>query len=107
MAKRETRLVNRMKKAVAKEFPAVFVEKIHGSPYQRSGLPDLILCAEGHLIGIEVKAQAPSESEAAARGRVTPIQQACLDEMERAGATVGVALTVEEVLDLVRKAVSG
>lgn len=103
MAKRETRLVNRMKDAIREEFPDAFHAKIHGSPYQRSGLPDLVVILSGRVAGLEVKAAAPGESDEHARQRVTPLQQACLDEMARAGAHTGVIISVEEALEAVRQ----
>ena len=102
MAKRETRLVRKMVEAIREEFPDVFVEKIHGGPYQRAGLPDLLVVRDGRVAGLEVKAPAPGESDERARERVTPIQQACLDEMARAGARTAVIVTVEEALAEVR-----
>lgn len=99
MAQRETRLVKRMKDAVQGQWPDAFVEKIHGGPYQRAGLPDLLVIIDGMTFGIEAKAPAPGESDEHARGRVTAVQEACLAEMARAGAVTFVAISEGEVLD--------
>lgn len=32
-----------------------FVFKVHGSPLMMAGLPDLIVCARGKFVGMEVK----------------------------------------------------
>ena len=103
----ETLLVNRMRAAVLDAYPSAFVVKVHGGVYQQAGLPDLLVVVRGRVVGIEAKAQRPGESEEHARERVTPRQQATLDAMERAGATVGCALTEAEALALVRAALRG
>jgi hypothetical protein len=100
----ETRLVNRMRKAVSARWPEAFVVKVHGSPYQRAGLPDLLVIVGGRAVWLEVKAQAPGESEEHARGRVTALQQVTLDDLARSGAVAGVAITVAEVLAYVASA---
>lgn len=101
-AKRETRLVNRMRKAIEQSYPEAMAVKIHGSPYQRAGLPDLVVILRGRVAGLEVKAAAPGESEEHARQRVTALQQATLDEMARAGAVTAVVVSVEEAVRVVR-----
>lgn len=32
-----------------------FCFKVHGSEHMMAGLPDIIVCAEGHFIGLETK----------------------------------------------------
>jgi hypothetical protein len=100
----ETLLVGNIVKELRKQFPGVFVAKIHGGKFQNIGLPDLFVIYKGHALGIEVKAQRPGESLAHAYGRVTPSQQMRLDELHAAGASAGVALSVEEALEIAHKA---
>lgn len=100
----ETKLVARIVKAIRAEWPDAWCFKVHGNPYQSSGIPDLLIVVEGRLVGIEVKARRPGESEAHARGRVTLQQQAEINRLRAAGATAGSALSVEEATALVRRA---
>lgn len=53
-----------------------FVEKIHGGPTQRAGLPDLTVIYQGKAIWLEVKV--PGE-------KATPIQAQVLEEIRQAG----------------------
>lgn len=73
--------------------------KIHGGPYQRSGLPDLIGCVDGHFIGIEVKT--PKRKH-----KVTDNQAYVLKKIEANGGTAFVAWEPEQALELVRDALS-
>lgn len=98
----ESRLVARIRRELAQTFPGIWTVKIHGGPYQDAGIPDLFAILDGHLIAIEVKAQRPGESREHALGRVTTRQQATLDALSRAGATAGVALSVEDAVALVQ-----
>lgn len=100
----ETRLVNRMRREIQARWPAAFVVKVHGNPYQAAGLPDLLVVLEGTVAGVEVKAQRAGESRERALARVTLRQRDTLDRLSRAGAVAGVALTVEEALELVTRA---
>ncbi len=48
---------SRVQKAIqdAVKLRGWFVFKVHGSEFMMAGLPDLIICAEGYFIGLEVK----------------------------------------------------
>lgn len=94
----ETRLVNRIRDAIKAEHPDAWVMKVHGGSYQTAGTPDLLVCVQGRLVAIEVKAPKPGESREATYGRVTPLQRAVLASLLRAGAVAGVALSVEDAL---------
>jgi len=39
-----------------------FVFKVHGSEFMMAGLPDLIVCADGRFVGLEVKLPATREN---------------------------------------------
>lgn len=99
----ETRLVKAMRKAIKTEWPASWFFKVYGNPFQKAGVPDLLVVIDGHLVGIEAKAQRPGESRAAAFARTSKRQWAVLMELREAGATAGVALSVEDALTLCRQ----
>lgn len=101
---RETKLVKDMVKEVQKRYPAAWVFKVHGNPYQRSGVPDLLICLDGHLFGIEVKAPGRGETDEHARSRTTTKQEIELERLSKAGATTGVAVTVEEMIEIIKGA---
>lgn len=64
--------------------------KVHGGPFQVGGLPDLIGCVQGVMIGIEVKL--PGEHP-------TARQEWTMNKLREAGAIIMVAHSVEEVKD--------
>lgn len=97
----ETVLTNKIRKAVAAEWPQAFVVKI-GTGYQTAGIPDLLVCLDGKFIGLEVKCQRPGESIQHARERVTPRQHQMLYQIHLAGGTSAVVVTVEEALSVLR-----
>lgn len=103
----ETKLVAKMRKAIEERWPDSYSVKISGGPYQSAGLPDLIVVVEGWIVGIEVKAQRPGESYEHALGRVTLRQQARINDLRKAGAVAGPALTVAEAVALVEQALRG
>lgn len=98
---RETRLVGRIADAIHKKYPDAWVFKVHGSPYQRAGVPDLLVVVNGVLAGLEVKDPKPGESQGRARGRATLLQLEEIRKLHAAGAIAGVVLTPEEALELV------
>lgn len=65
--------------------------KVHGSPFQKAGVPDIIGCYKGRFTGIEVKMPG---------NYPTLIQRACMNLLKAAGARVGVAYSVEEALEI-------
>lgn len=75
--------------------------KVVGSPYQMSGVPDILVCIEGMLFGLEVKHQKPGESEQHARDRATPGQLVQIMRINRAGGKAGVVISVQEALALI------
>lgn len=93
--------------AIKREYPTAWIVKIAGGPYQRVGIPDLLVSVDGRTVGIEVKAQKPRESAEHARERATPTQRATIAAMKRAGAVAGVAITIDEAVALVSDALPG
>jgi hypothetical protein len=55
----------------------------------RAGTPDLLLCRAGQLYCVELKSD---------RGRLSPAQVTCHEELRRAGATVAVATSIDQAL---------
>ena len=62
--------------------------KVHGSPYQRAGVPDLLCCHKGRFYAFEVKR--PGE-------RPTPLQSHELQQVQTAGGVSAVVTSVEDV----------
>lgn len=94
----ETQLTARIVAAIEREYPSAWVLKVHGNGYQRVGIPDLLVCVAGRLVGLEVKHQKPGESVEHLLGRVRAVQAAEIDKLRRAGATAAVVWTVEQAL---------
>lgn len=101
----EQQVVARIWRAVRRQYPTAWLLKVHGGAYQRSGVPDLLVCVDGLLVGIEVKERKPGESVLHARARATPGQLAEIAAINRAGGCAGVVLNPEEALDLIGSAV--
>ena len=104
MAQPETRLVQRIVRALSDKWPMIWYLKVHGGPMQRSGVPDLLVCIEGKLVGMEVKLQAPGETAEHARERATADQRWQMYDLRECGAVAGVVLSVEEAIELVSAA---
>lgn len=75
-----------------------WIIKTHGSPYQCSGIPDLLAIAPktGRLVGIEVKRPKV--------GKPTELQLKQIEKINAAGGVAGIATCVEEALALVQRA---
>lgn len=100
----ESALVNAICKAIEREHPDVWILKVHGGPYQRAGVPDLLLCWEGLFIGMEVKHQKPGETEQGARERATLLQRSEIGKINKAGGLACVVLTPDEALGVIERA---
>ncbi|AWN07814.1 endonuclease [Microbacterium phage Hendrix] len=101
----ETALVKAIVIKIKTKYPDAWIMKVHGGPMQTAGIPDLLICVNGLLIGAEIKHQKPRESEAHARGRATPLQHAQIAKIQASGGVAGVALTPDETLALVELAI--
>lgn len=90
----EGRLKKRIKDYLTKEGAVVFA--IHGgdNPFQEVGIPDLLACLEGRFIGVECKL--PGE-------KLRPVQEVVIRRLEKAGALVVVATSVEDVEAALRR----
>lgn len=87
--------------AIRKEYPSAWVFKVVGGPFQMSGVPDLLVCVHGLLVGLEVKFQRPGESREAALSRVTGRQAAVIRDIRKAGGTADAVLSPQEALSVI------
>ena len=69
----------------------IWAFKVHGSPMQEAGVPDIVACWEGRFLSIEVKAPT---------GRLSKLQGVQLCRIAQAGGVAVVAHSVDEVKDL-------
>lgn len=92
----EARLTNKIKAAIQAEYPGSWAVKVHGGPYQTAGIPDLLVCIEGRLVGFEVKVPGREKT-------LTPRQDATLKALRRAGALASMITSVEQALTLLRE----
>lgn len=89
-AKPETLIVNRIVHELRARYgKSLWLVKIHGSLFQRRGLPDLICCYRGNFVAFEVKR--PGE-------KATPLQEYTLGEITQSGGFAWVISTVEEAV---------
>jgi hypothetical protein len=103
VAHNEAGVVNAIYKAIKAKYPDVWWFKVVGSPYQMAGVPDVLCCINGMLIGLEAKFQRPGESADHARARATPQQRVEILKINRAGGIAAVVLSVDEALDLISR----
>lgn len=76
-----------------------FCFKVHGSEYMMAGLPDIIVCAQGLFIGLEVKLPLT-------RGNVSPVQKHVHTKIEAAEGVARVVCSPEEALQVVEEALN-
>lgn len=93
--KPETRLQKRIREALERTFPGSFWRKIHGGPYQRKGLPDLLGCVQGRFFGLEVKCPDGDPP--------TPLQSKTMKKIREAGGGSCVVTSPEEAIDAIRR----
>ena len=78
--------------------------KIHGGPYQRSGIPDIIGCYCGRLVGIETKSPAAYRKPG---HDLSALQKATLEDIKHSGGATLVTYDVEEVKAFIQKVRDG
>lgn len=90
-------VVNKIRDAL-KAADVKWIMKTHGSPYQQSGVPDLLCIAPGtgRLVGIEVKR--PN-----GKWKATELQKKQIELIRDAGGVAGVATSVEEALAILNE----
>lgn len=97
MAKKpETRLQQRIRKALEKEFPESWWFKQWGGPFTPAGIPDLLGCVEGFFFALEVKR--PNDT----RSKTSEIQEETIADIRDAGGASTVIRSVDEAVDFVR-----
>jgi Holliday junction resolvase len=67
-----------------------YVLKVHGSAWQRAGVPDLLCCVDGRFVGLELKVKPNKPS---------PLQLHEISKIERSGGAAAVIYTTEELAD--------
>lgn len=95
--KKESRLQLKIRKALQKECGGIWV-KIHGGPFQRSGLPDLDGMVDTFSFRFEVKV--PLE------GKPTDLQLETLHDYRAEGCIACIVETPEQAISLVKAATS-
>jgi hypothetical protein len=68
----------------------IFHWKVWGGPMSTPGVPDLICCFKGRLVGIEIKAE---------KGIVSDYQKEFIDRINKAGGLAFVARSVDDVIE--------
>ncbi len=75
-------------------YPAAFVWKVQTGPYARQGVPDICAIIDGRFYGFEVKRPYV--------GRLSRIQQATMDAIEKAGGRAGVVTWPEDAERMIK-----
>lgn len=72
----------------------IFCFKVHGSALMMAGLPDIIICAEGHFVGLEVKMPGQRNN--------TSVRQDYVHELiKSSGGFVTVVCSVQEAMGVI------
>lgn len=103
MAVNESGLQKQIVKAVHERYPSAWIFHPVGSPYQETGVPDLLMVVETVFIGAEIKFIRPGESHEHAMSRVTKRQRIQIARINDAGGMAGAVTSVEETLDLIER----
>lgn len=93
MNKPETTLRNSIVKEVKARYGLdLYIKKIHGSPYQEAGIPDLIGCYKSVFFGMEIKVGVNG---------ATLIQEANIRDIILSGGWARVIRSVEEAVEFI------
>ncbi len=74
--------------------PHAFFFKVHGGPMQRAGIPDILGCYKGRLVGFEVKVPG---------GKVRPLQSHLIDLIRAAGGVAEVVYCWADCKKIIEK----
>jgi Holliday junction resolvase len=88
----------RIKKHLQKNLGGLWI-KVHGSPYQKKGFPDLLGCVDGRYITVEVKTSMKS--------KLTENQKEVIKNIAQEGGIAIVATTPVEALTLIKELLNG
>lgn len=94
MATPEGKVKAKVDKLLAEYKSALWFFSPQSGIYGKAGIPDRLACIDGHLIGIEVKADRTKKP--------TALQSHCMEQIERAGGKCFVVYD-DETLNEVRK----
>jgi len=97
MSQPESRLQRKIQNAIRAE--GHFVFKVHGSEFMMAGLCDLIVCAGGLFIGLEVKLPATRSNTSARQDYVMGL-------INEAGGAAAVVCSPEEAIDVIDSTLS-
>jgi hypothetical protein len=89
---KETTILNNAVKEANKKFKNIFIVKIHGSGYQRSGLPDVYVAINGKSLWVEFKRPGAD---------TTKLQKRTLEKLDKAGIYCGTAESTETFLEMI------
>lgn len=92
---KESKLQRKIKKALVKRFGGMWF-KIHGSRYQKVGLPDLWGLVDGLTICIEVKLPKKKHT-------LSAVQKKCIRQINRNGGYAFVSTNVSHAMMVVRQ----
>ena len=85
-------------KAYLKTLENCFCFKTHGGYYGTAGIPDIVACVSGRFVAFEVKAE---------KGKTTPLQEKCLNQIREAGGVAEVVRSVAEVRAVIQNLTGG
>lgn len=88
----ETKIKADILKMLRREFPQVWVYK--SADKFTAGIPDLLCCAAGDFIGLEIKRPGKGAD---------PIQQFCINAINKSGGYATVVRSVEEVRQIMKE----
>lgn len=97
MAQRESRLSRKIIDAL--EVEGYFAFKVHGSEFMMAGLPDIIVCAAGLFIGLEVKLPETREN-------TSPRQDYIHGKIRASGGVAEVVCSPREAIAVVGAAIA-
>lgn len=100
----ENQLQAQVWKMVIERYPSAWIFHPVGGPYQKPGVPDLLICIDGYFIGMELKHPKPGESIEHARNRATVQQRKEIKRINAAGGIAGVVVSVKEAEEMLDRA---
>ena len=72
--------------------PNVWFFKVHGGPHQAAGVPDLILCVNGHFVALEVKR--PGK-------KATVLQTRTIQQINNSNGDAHIVTSLDEVKEFI------
>lgn len=102
--KNENAVVDDIWRSLIAKYPTAYIIKVHGGQYQEAGIPDMLTCILGLMIGIEVKHWKPGESFEHMLDRTTVRQRQHISRIVKSGGFAGVAWDPESAHIIVQLA---